>query len=231
MAENMTNWAHFIHPQIAGCPVPALIDSVRDAAIQFCNETYLWTYTFPRINVVADQNDYTLTDPGGELGEIIVIDDAKYKQEGFDDDQFKRLDPMSENQADLDPDRFPGSWQFTTGTVPDAYYLKDEDPNTLYLWRIPTEASTGGLLVRVNLRPTRTAVTLPDFMWNKYAQHISEGALADLFTMKNMPWYDPLEAERRGVAWSAAKSDAKFFKYSGATKRPLRVRMRRGIGL
>jgi hypothetical protein len=183
----------------------------------------LWTYDLARINVAADTANYSLSIPGGENGEIISIDDVKYKQDGLDDDQFTTLTPASQNQMDLHDN---GSWKFITSTTPSSYWVEEDDPSTLYLWRIPTVASASGLLVRVNLRPIRTTITLEDFLFNKYVKEIRDGALSDLFGMKAMPWYDPGESMNRDAKFKSGIANAIITKFTGATKRPLRVKPR-----
>lgn len=224
MATDIVSWAPYIHTHIEGCPVPAILLSVREAAIEFCEKTLLWTYDLARISVVADQNNYSLTIPGGENGEIISIDDVKYKQDGLDDDQFTTLDPISQNQMDLHYNS--GSWKFLTASTPSNYWTEEDDPETLYLWKTPTEASTSGLLVRCNLRPLRSATTLQDFLFKRYVKTIRDGAIADLLGMKAMPWFDPAASLVWGSRFRTGISNASTAKITGATKRPLRVKMR-----
>jgi len=228
MATSLTSWAPYILPQITGCPFPALERAVRDAAIGFCEETLLWTYDLTRISVVANQANYTLTVPTNVYGEIISIDDVKYKQNGLDDDQFVTLTPISQNQMDLHEN---GAWKFLTAATPSNYYIEEDDTATLYLWKKPTEASTSGLLVRANLRPTDTCTTVQDFLYSTFSRVIADGALADLFAMRAMPWYDVVEAVRREMKFREGVAGARMKKATGATKRPLRVKMRAGIGL
>jgi hypothetical protein len=218
--KDLTEWWAEVAPDIAGVPMPAVQNAVRNATIEFCKVTLLWTYTLTRITVAANTQSYTLTIPEAQYGEIISTDDVKYKQDGLDDDQFVTLDPISENQEDL---HSSGSWKFTTSTTPSGYWL-DKD-KTLYLYRTPTVASTSGLLVTVNLRPTRSTTVVQAFIYNDHYETIGNGAKADLFARKAMPWYDPNLAMAHRTLFQNAINDAKFTKVTGYTKRQSRARM------
>ncbi|MCK4252579.1 hypothetical protein KAX97_14115 [candidate division WOR-3 bacterium] len=221
MATNISSWETQILPDIMGVPYPALEIAVRNACIAFCEQTLLWTYTLDRITVAVDTQSYPLTIPGATYGEIISVDDVKYKQDGEDDDQFTTLDPISKNQKDLHDS---GSWPFRTSTTPSGYWV-DKDKNIL-LYNTPTAASSEGLLVRCNLKPTKTCTTVEDFLYKDHFEVIGAGAKAKLFSRKAQSWYDPDLAGVFGSIFNVGINDAKPIKTTGYTKRPMKVRMR-----
>lgn len=225
MSVNMTTWQPEIYTSIVGVPTPGLIHAVRNTARQFCLETQLWTLELTRISVVANQNNYTITIPAAQYAELIVIDNVKYKQNGLDDDQFKDLDPISEETMDKD-ERENDAWKYETAPTPTKFWMEPDDDTTLYLYRKPTLASTSGLLVRVILMPSKTATVVPDFVYYKHEPTITKGTLAELYAMKTMPWYDPNLAGAWAAAFKAGIADAKMMKQTGLTNRPLSVRMR-----
>ena len=221
MATNLSSWESQILPDVTGVPYPAIEKAVRKACIDFCEQTLLWTYTLDRITVAANTQSYTLTIPEAQYGEIISVDDVKYKQDGLDDDQFVTLAPISKNQKDLHD---TGSWSFRTSATPSGYWIdKDKD---ILLYNIPTEASTEGLLVRCNMRPTKTCTTVEDFLYNDHFETIGAGAKGKLFGHKGQSWYDPNLAGTFGSIFRIDINEAKKVKIIGYTKRPLKVRMR-----
>lgn len=223
MATNLTDWSPDIMPDIPILPIPALKKAIRDAAIDFCKRTLLWLYTLDRIDVVANTQVFDLDIPAGECGEIISIDDVKYKEDGADDDHFKTLDPISENQMDL---HNSGSWKFITSTAPTHYFGDNNDKTHFALYPIPTEDSDEGLYVRVNLKPTVSCETLPDFLYTEHRDTIAFGALASLFMKRSMPWFDAQQAGINNVFFRAGCAEGKTSKIIGPTKRPMRVKMR-----
>ena len=226
MATALTAWAPEIDPAIPGLPEPALQRAVRNAAIEFCQETLLWTLALDRINVVADTKTYTLTIPPAQSGQIVLVDDVKYKVNGADDDQFRTLDPISKISENINSS---GSWQWHEATEPGYYYVEEDSNTTLILYPIPTVASASGLLVTPTLKPTLAATTVADFLYNQHLKAIRLGALAYLFDIDGMPWSNPQKAERNRVLFRSAINSAKWLKITGATKRPLQVRHRRFV--
>jgi hypothetical protein len=220
--KNLTEWEPGIAPDISGAPMPAIENAVRNACIQFCEGTLLWAHALDRINVIADQQGYTLTAPSDSV--IISADDVKYKQDGQADNQFVTLDPISENQEDL---HSLGSWKFKKAPTP-SYYFLDKDKK-LYLIDTPTVKSDAGLLVRVNLKPSRDCTSVQDFLYLDHFQAIANGAKEELFLKKGQDWYDPNLAMAFGADFREAINDAKLLKQTNYTKRPSRVRMRRFV--
>jgi len=215
----LTLWWEEVAPDVAGVNMPAVVSAVRNACIKFCAETFLWTADLTRINVEANTQSYTLTAPSDSV--IIGVDDVKYKQNGADDDQFVTLDPISETQKNLHD---TGSWKYRTSPTPSGYFV-DKDKNLL-LYRIPTVASTSGLLVKVNLKPDRACTTVDEFLYNDHFETIGHGAKADLFLRRAMPWFDGNLALVHRALFTNAINNAKPLKTTGYTKRPMRVRMR-----
>ena len=215
----LTLWWEEIAPDVSGLAMPALVSAVRNACIKFCEETFLWTQDLTRITVEATTQSYSLTAPSNSI--IIGVDDVKYKQNGVDDDQFVTLDPVSETQKNLHDS---ASWKYRTGPTPSGYFA-DKDKNLL-LYRIPTVASTSGLLVKVNLKPDRACTTVDAFLYIVHFQAIGNGAKADLFSRRAMPWFDGNLALVHLALFTNAINNAKPLKISGYTKRPMRVKMR-----
>lgn len=221
MASALSLWEAEILPDIPTLPRPALENAVRNACIDFCERTHLWTQDLDRITVAVDTREYTLTEPSG--AEIILIDDVKYKQNGADDDQFTTLDPISENQKNLQDS---GSWKYRDSATPSGYYALPDNPTEILLYNIPNVASTEGLLVKVVLRPSRSCTTVEDFIYKSHFKTIGLGAKADLFARKGQAWRDPNMAASFESKFINACNEAMVLKMTGGTKRETRVRMR-----
>lgn len=227
MATALTSWHKFIFPWIEGLPEPAFLNAVRQSVIDFCEETLLLTETLAAISVVADQQSYSLT-PLTSESRIISVENVKYKVDGADNDQYKRLDPLSRLQEDRHQ---AGNWLFEESEQPSHFFNYQKSPATIYLWPIPTEASASGLLVRVCLRPTDTATSVEDWLYNFHRKTISFGALGRLFAQKAMPWYDPQLSIYYNEKFDERVNNEKWKKFTGAADTPMRVRLRKGISL
>lgn len=226
---NLTAWSPEILTDVMGVPIPALKLAVRNACIEFCERTLLWTYTLTAIDVEEDTADYTLTVPVSLYAEIICTDKVMYKEDGEDDDQFTTLWPISENQSDLGGDAGSSdAWKYETASGPTHHWMDIVDKQ-LHLWPIPEDASTGGLLVSLCLKPNDTTDTVPDFLRRDFRQVIQYGALSYLFGRKATPWYDAAEQTKNESAFINGCNNAMNKKISGATKRPTRIQMREFI--
>lgn len=229
MAINLTAWASEIYVDIVGVPVDALKIAVRKACIQFCEKTLLWTYTLDPITIEEDTADYTLTIPAALYAEIICTDNVKYKSDGEDDDQYRRLPPISEALSDLGLDvGASDAWKYETASEP-TYHWMDLVDKQLHVWPIPEDESEDGLLVKLCLKPNSTTDTVADFLRRDFTDEIQQGALAYLYGRKNTPWYDPNEQQRQQVFFEYGCNKAKTKVLSGATQRPLQVQMREWI--
>lgn len=225
MSTSLTAWAPEVDPSIPGLPEPALKRAVRAAVMQFCMETRLWTLALARISVEEDVADYTLTVPAAQYGQIIVVEDVKYKIDGSDDDQFRRLNPIATAPENL----ITGNWQYLESSEPNYFDVEEGANTTLKLVPIPTNDSAEGLLVKVCLKPTLAAEVVPDFIYNQHLLTIAHGAMGYLFGIKGMPWYDPNEANYNRIEFRKMINSAKWRKFQGATNRPLSIRMRRWV--
>jgi len=225
MATLLTAWTPKILTQVVGVPVPGIKYAVREAAKTFCDETFLWTFTLDRISVVSDTRTYDLTVPVAQNGEVVSILNVKYKPDGADDDEFKRLDPISEKQQDL---LDSGSWSFLSSPRPN-YFYSDFVNKQINFYQIPTEASASGLLVKVALRPIGPSDDVPDFLLTDFEDEIADGALEVLFGSKAMPWYDPEKMLFHGTLFKDACADGRQKRITGPTNRPMRVRMRNWV--
>jgi len=226
--ENIDSWETEISIDVQGYTFPAMQKAVRDAAITFCEKTHLWTDDLDRITVVANTPDYdlSLSMPAAiPHGEIIGIDDVKYKQDGMADKQFVTLDPISENQMDLHDS---GSWKWRTSSTPAKYYA-DKTHTILYLKNTPTLGSANGLLVRAILRPAKDATVLEQFLYAQHYKAIADGAKGFLLGQSAQPWFNAQLAVMFGGAFSMAISEAKIQKVDRGTKRKMSVRMREWV--
>lgn len=218
----LISWYSELLPFAAGLPVTAVNTAVRDACVEFCQRTHLWRLALDRISVVADTQDYVLTIPSAQYGEIEIIDQVYFKITDADDTQFKELDPISEEQMN-NHDSWD-AWRFRTGPTPTEFWVDNID-KTLHLLPIPDTAATLGLLVYVILKPTDVAPTVPDFLYRDWKDAITAGALKYLLGNKNTPWYDITESLRAGDTFATKMGAALHKKISGGTKRPSRIQL------
>lgn len=215
----ISNWATDILPKVPGVPWPGFINAVRDAAEEFCKQTLLHSVWLDRISVVASTPEYALALPTAPALYLRLwnVDQVFFKENGADDDQFAPLTPASEQELER---VYQTSWRFATGPNPVEYIIAEYNPNYIRFRPIPTLASASGVLIRVNVIPLETATTLEDWLYHRWAGEIAAGALADLYSHKAAPYYDPQASEMWTTTFRDGIANAKLKKISGKTKRP-----------
>lgn len=223
MAVNLSNWYQGALQHIPNLPANALIDAVREAGRKFCVETWLWKYTLPLINVVANTSAYTLTIPGTLYAELEAVPDdgVRYKKSGATTDEFGNLYCTSEDELD---GQFR-NWRYQTHPYPSKFYVDNLD-SQLHLVPIPENASVLGLEVTCILKPDKTCTTFPNFLYTKYEDVILEGALERLFNRSGSSWYDPEMAAKHGLEFRKGYNEAKMKRFTGATNKPMSLKMR-----
>lgn len=180
---NFTQWYDDTLPSVPGCPQPMALDAIRKAAIEFCERSWGWIYNPTAINVVNGQISYAFTPPAGAVVSRVL-------HVWYDDEPIY---PRSPDQLD---GMFP-NWRTSSGT-PD--YYTQEDERNLLLVPVPNADLTGGLKMRVSLKPTHNAADIESRMYEEYREAIASGALSRLMMLPKKPYTDlPTAAVHKAI--------------------------------
>ena len=172
----MATWSQFypkIRLEVAECPIPIVKDAVRWAATEFCKKSTTWRVTLDPIDIAADQAAYALTGPDGTVVSEIIT--AWY--------DGREILPKTEKQLKTLDDE----WRDIEGT-PEYYVLLS--PRVMTLTPYPADDLTDGLELRVALKPSITATTIDDTIYEDYYETIGAGALGRLLLQQGRPWYN-----------------------------------------
>jgi hypothetical protein len=216
MSAPLTNWYDEVLPLIPGvAPGQLALRAIIGAVIEFCRKSKAWEIDHPAVSVVANTSTYAFA-PGTGMQVIAPINVFVNGLE---------IDPAS--PTDLDT-TIPG-WRTTPADPAQNYYCPDED--SIRIAPTPASSITGGLTMRVAVAPTADQTTVLDRFWNHldYRDAITNGALAYMFNMNNMPWTDANEATKRQSMFNDAigKFDAQRAK--GRSRRPMRSYVIHGV--
>jgi hypothetical protein len=188
MAKSLDAFHPDVAAHLAGCPDPVMDRAILNAAIEFCQRSLAW-------NETQDAETITLADlpyqVGGAPAGGVVCEVVSVSVDGNAVDQ--------KNARTLDA---RGDWRSETG-VSEGYVMVAAD--TIDLWRRPAAADTVSMIVTAAYMPTRSASSLPDFLYTQHAESIAAGALARLFILPGQPWTDAgLATGWRGMFNAAA---------------------------
>ena len=189
-----------VRGRLPGCPEMILENGVRDACIEFCKRTRLFTQTVD-VDVVASEAAVELYPDSDTHWEVLTLRRgptlltplfrAEYAAQGYGED---------------------------SGT-PEVYYL--EGDRTLVLGPVPDAAET--LTALVSLRPQDTATRVQDALYSDFREPIAAGARA--WVRRNYgDWVNPdFEAEDRRI-FEYAVHNQNIRRARGGGSVPLRVR-------
>jgi len=195
-------------PHVMGCPEPLAEQAVRDAAIEFCSLTQAVIETLDPITVPAGFDSIELDLPTGT-----VIDQVL--QVWFNEQALQAV-PIGQVTGIYLPDGNPK--EYAGVDIDETFNLR--------LFPAPDRLVRNGLVVRVALRPSRTATQVHDILYQRYADAIVHAAAARLMAIPDQPFTN----EQKAVMFErAARSKANIARadaLQGRVKSSLSVQMR-----
>lgn len=198
-----------VMPSVAGCPVPLIINAVRNAAIEFLKDTGLSEQAVS-IPLTAGLASYVIPVAAGTVAQSFVrgVVDGAYS--------VTATNPVSlhDNNAD---------WRNEAGNVPNRAFIEGG-----LLTVTPIPSAEGATLSAVfTTAPARAAIEVDDFLLEDWIEGIASGALSRLMALPGYPWANPeLVAYHKGK-FETAKSEARVFKMKGGTDSSIAVTPRR----
>lgn len=191
-------------PYAPGCPEPAAFEYIRNAAIEFCEETKLWRFddTFE----LGDEPNLVCTPQGAVIHQIERCD-----FEG------RRLEPralgwLDEHLPDWRSDETPltGQPQYFTQTYPDTIQVVPGEPGRVKVW--------------LRLKPAEDADQLPRFIAMQHKSLIGWGALAGILMLPGQPFSDPNKATYFQAKFDQALGRKSRLQSTGQQRAPIRTR-------
>lgn len=159
-------WYPFIIPTVAGCPDETMIHHVRQACIEFCERTGVWTENLAPITSFEGVAEYSMSPPAGSA----IVKLLSFTMSGRTADFVNQTDG---EQFRIEQAACNVAWT----------------PNKVTLSVSPTPGamvSTFG--VRAALKPSQDATTIGASIFQQYAAQIAAGALWGIYAMVDKPW-------------------------------------------
>jgi len=152
-----------------------MIDAIRQAAIEFCEKTFVWQYTVPAIDIVAKKANYVIPTPTDtkSVGPIQVYYDTNLL--------------IAKGPDELADIYRMGDWQQVIGHP--QYVTRVIKPEVL-LVPIPNDAAAATLHIKTALAPTRNSTEIDSEIFEQYAEAIAWGARARLLAQPRQDYSD-----------------------------------------
>ena len=177
MATSYEAFFSNVLPEVPGCPEITAFNAIQNAAIEFCEKSFILQVDHDPVTVLASIVDYDLEPPT----DYLVVKVMRAWLEGTE------LTPV-------DPDgvvtpavynRLYSSYQSNPAT-PNSFIQKD--PRSISVWPLPDKKYANGLTMRVAVKPTRAADTIDDLIYEDYYEAIASGALSRLLNSQGKPY-------------------------------------------
>jgi hypothetical protein len=166
-----------ILPHVAGCPDVTAQEALVDTAIEFCEKTQIVQQTLAPISTVINTLSYTVTGPTDQVVAMPV--GVWFKTVPLEPVPVHEIENVQAFNPDLpDTDLFTG--------IPICFVWTA--PATIALYPIPDESEADVVTVRASLKPSRTATTLADVLFDDWCDALVHGTLARLHMFKDQPW-------------------------------------------
>jgi hypothetical protein len=212
----LSNFYPYVLPEVPGCPEISVDVALRSSLIEFCEKSLVIQRDHDPLTVVAGVVDYDFEPPTGSL--VVKVMKAWYKSE-----ELIPLAPDEVEDAELYNRSFSGA--NTTGSQP--RYILQKDERTFSLYPIPDVNVANGLTMRVAYKPTRTASSFEDVLFEDYAEVIAAGAKARLMMSPGKTYTNPQLAVALMDMFGRGVNTARSRAGRGHVRSDLSVQMRR----
>lgn len=205
-----------VMPEVPGCPEITAFNAIQNAAIEFCEKTFILQRDHDPVTILQGIVDYDLEPPT----DYLVVKVMKAWLEG---NELTALAPDMVNGPEVYNRLF--SSYTPQPTTPNAFLQKDV--RTVSVWGLPDKKYPNGLTMRVALKPTRDAETIEDEIYEDYYEAIASGALARLLNSQGKPYSSRDGAALADRQFRQAINVARQRATHGNTRAMLSVKLRR----
>jgi hypothetical protein len=199
-----------IAPLLPKVPEPTLELAVKNACIEFCKGTLCWQEQMDPLTVIANEASYEMDTP---TGAALTMPVELY----FGGNRLFKRTPSEISS------KFTRDWQLLRGT-PSAY--TQFNPNEVMLVLCPESTMANALTGTLAFQPSRASTTVPDFLYEEYAEQIVAGAAARLYAIPNEPFTDQKAALAYARQFRSDIANTRASMSQGLLQAPKRVAFR-----
>ncbi len=204
-----------VMPFVRDVPEIVAVQAIRNAVIEFCEETHYLQENLDPIMGIKGQGLYDLE-----------ANDSNYKvveiMQAYYGDQL--LIPKA--QEELNQIYRTSNWEDLSGN-PYYYFRTRSDEMRLVTKPIVTEANK--LKIKAAIAPKRSSTVVTDELFERFLEQIAMGARARLYNTPNQPYYDPGAAGVYAKRFNDVLAEVRTRVYKGLTRAAARVEFQRFV--
>lgn len=198
-----SNFLREVMPFVPGAPQTVIIDAIRNAAIDFCEQTE-WLQYYP-----AAQDGIANTPLYGVLPPTDTRL-AKVKSVWWD---LYLLRPRSSDELSL---IYGIDWEQISGLP--IYYTQPADATQIQMVPAPQSTMAGAVTMLVALCPTRDSTTVDSDLYERWLEVICDGAKARLMATPQVSWSSMAAAEMYARKFRSGIGTAKIARNQGLVR-------------
>lgn len=184
--KSLSAFQPFVLPFVYGCSGPLARQAILSSCIDFCARTMIVQATSYE-NAVADQPSYFIDVPAQQ--QVVKVLSVFFGETRL------RARALEEVSSGVVMRGTPiGALASARGT-PTEWVVIDLAEPEVAIYPMPDAAAQGMVTIRAAFAPTRTAKSVPDILFDDYAEDIGRGAVARLLATPNQPFSSPLSAK------------------------------------
>jgi hypothetical protein len=195
-------------PSVLGCPEPLAQQALLDSAIEFCSRSLAVTTTLDAVTLREGIASFEVETPTNTtIAQVLNL--------WFDGRQ-------------IDPSPFSEATDVSATTGEPRYFYGEDIDEVFNITLLPAPDRTvrSGVIVRAALRPTRSATTVHNVLFERYAQAVVDGAQAILLAIPDQPFSDETKAQVMAVRARAGANNARTDAMHGRVQSSMSVKMR-----
>jgi hypothetical protein len=192
----MRNYLDFLSEskiELPGCPNPYIIQSLNNAAREFCKQTQIWQKIIT-MGLSTDTSEYIIPVQDDSMVSDIVYFGRKVENSN-NPVKYNDLTKHKATEDELDW-AYPGWREATSDSAGITKWGQTLDQLGFFIYPTPKISYGNGVKLKYVLYPTRDASEVPNILFDEYAEIIAAGAKAELQAMDNKEWSN-LEASAR----------------------------------
>ena len=202
-----------VMPYVHDVPEIVAVQAIRNACIQFCEETHYLQENLDPITGQENVGEYDL-DANDSNYKVVEIMQAYYG------DQL--LIPKA--QEELNQIYRTSNWEDLKGN---PYYYFRPRASVVRLVTKPTITEQSKLKVKAAIAPKRSSTTVDEELFERFLEYIAHGARARLYNTPNQPYYDPKTAMEYTKRFNDEMAEVRTRVYKGLTRAAARIEFQR----
>lgn len=167
MAKTWSDFYPLLAPHVPGCPDVTMDTYLASTAADFFARTQIWRAAIDNIVVVPNVTEYDLS------GDAVI---ERVIHAAIGDEPLEQTDIRLIAEED----------RIRTGK-PQKFWMVDD--TIIAVWPTPTERYT--VTMTAVLKPSRSAVSVPDWIYETWADALVDGTVARLVHIPNKEWTSP----------------------------------------